>query len=328
MKRTLYLLSLLLLFSLACSFGGYLTEDNNSPKAQEPMEQRELPPLYLGFSVHLEGWNLGNEKIGFDQAVYERYSQIILGYSDLANSYGMPFTWETASLIAPSAEFESNILMLLYQRGDGIGIHADLGGKANVPGGQAKFTHDMKKLRLDMESMDIPISHVSGICSTMDWVTAALDAGYEASTGTVEYCLKSLPLEQQSTEIRACESPAKCHDAYPGEIPDLLHPWRAVDGRTWTTPADEGLLLFHAAGSLPCIMEGGTAQCDMQIIEDALAARKPDEFHSLFFIWSLGSKLDEEILKTFYESIQPYIESGDIIWQTMPQVVEKYKAFE
>lgn len=328
MKYTSLFLSLMLFFSVACSFGGLLAEDSKLPEPQDPMEQGELPPLYLGFSVHLEGWKLGNDKVGFDQAVYEKYSQIILGYSDLANSYGMPFTWETASLISPSAEFDSNILWQLYQRGDGIGIHADLGGNPNAPGGQAKLTRDMEKLRLEMESMGIPVTHVSGICSTMDWVTAALDAGYEAATGTVEYCLKSLPLEEQSAEIRACESPSKCHDAYPGEIPDLLRPWRAADGRNWTTPADEGLLLLHAAGSLPCTMEGGTAHCDMQIIEDALAAREPDEFHSLFFIWSLGSQLDEEILKTFYERVQPYIESGDIIWQTIPQVVDKYKAIE
>ncbi len=314
MKRTPLILIILSLLISSCSLPAAVAEKN----------AEELPPLYLGFSIHLEGWKVGNERVGYDQAVYERYSDLILGYSDLANSYGMPFTWETANLIAPSANFEPNILWQLYQRGDGIGIHADLGGKPNAPGGQTKFTRDMERLRLEMEAMGIPISHVSGICSTMDWVTAALDAGYEAATGTVDYCLKSLPLDQQTTAIRACESPATCHDAYPGEIPDLLHPYRAADGSTWTTPAAEGLLLIHAAGDIPCTAAG----CDMQLIEDALAAREPGVFHSLFFIHSFGSPMDEETLISFYKSIQPYIESGDIVWGTMPQVVQEYAAME
>ena len=314
MKHISFTLIILSLLISSCSLPTAVAEEN----------AEELPPLYLGFSIHLEGWKVGNEKLGYDQDLYERYSDLILGYSNLANSYAMPFTWETANLIAPSANFEPNILVQLYQRGDGIGVHADLGGKSNAPGGQKKFTRDMKKMRLDMEAMGIPISHVSGICSTMDWVTAALDAGYEATTGTVEYCLKSLPLDEQSAAIRACESPATCHDAFPGEIPDLLHPYRAADGSTWTTPANEGLILFHAAGDIPCTATG----CDIQMIEEALAAREPGIFHSLFFIHSFGSPMDEEILRTFYESIQPYIESGDIVWQTMPQLLETYKAVE
>ncbi len=295
----------------------------------EQVVSKELPPLYMGVSIHLEGWKLGNQKLGYNQEIYARYREKILAYSDLANSYGMPFTWETANLIEPSAALEPNVLLELYQRGDGVGVHADLGGKTPYPGGKANFNEDLEDLRLAMEAIGIPVTHVSGICSTLDWVTAARDAGYQAVTGMVEYCLKSLPLDQQSDEIRACEGPALCHDPYPGDIPALLHPWRAADGRSWTNPAEQGLLIVPAAGSLPCSTESGSMpRCDFQIVEDALVARQSGKFHSLFFIRSFGSPLEEDLLRAFYEGLQPYIQRGEVVWQTMPELIETYEIFE
>jgi hypothetical protein len=286
-------------------------------------------PLYVGISVHLEGWKLGNEKLGYNLTAYEKYTENILNYSAMANAYEMPFTWETANLIEPSAALETNVLLELYQRGDGVGIHADLGGKTPYPGGEAKFTQDLKKYRQQMENIGILVKHASGVCSTLDWVTAALDAGYIAVTGTVEYCLKSLPDYKQDEEILACGGPALCHDPYPGELPDMLHPWQAADGHSWTTPAEEGLIIFGTAGSLPCSTEPGSSpKCDLQIIEDALAARQPGKFHSLFFVWSYGSALEEEVLKTFYEGLQPYLESGEVVWKTMPELIKSYQKFE
>ena len=163
----------------------------------------------------------------------------------------------------------------------------------------------------------------------MDWVTAASDAGYKAVTGVVEYCLKSLPLDQQLPEIQSCEGPALCHDAFPSDVAQMVNPWRALDGLTWTEPADEGLLIVNAAGPLPCESQpGATATCDFQIIEEALAARQPGQFHALFFIRSYGSPMQEDVLTTFYEGLMPYIERGDVVWQTMPELIEAYEAFE
>lgn len=382
MKRGFALLVILILFSLACSLGGFIQPEattttpetvatteaptreprptrqekgesspcgdgvckgpenpDNCPtdcssQEVEESEQKgdasaELLPLYLGVSVHLEGWKLGNQELGYNQQVYERYRENILAYSDLANSYGMPFTWETANLIEPSAAMEPNVLLELYQRGDGVGVHADLGGQTPYPGGETKFSQDLSELRLAMEAMGIPVTHVSGVCSTLDWVTATREAGYEAVTGVVEYCLKSLPLNQQSDEIRSCEAPGLCHDPYPGDIPALLYPWRAADGRSWTDAAERGLLIVPAAGALPCMSEAGAASpCDLQIIEEALAARQPGKFHSLFFIWSYGSPLEEALLRNFYEGLQPYVEHGEVVWQTMPELIETFEMFE
>lgn len=327
MKRVLIIITLMIVLSIACSLGS-LTESDEATH-EKNIAPADGTPLYIGISVHLEGWKLGNKKLGYNEKLYEKYREKILKYSSLANSYGMPFTWETANLIEPSAALKPNVLLELYQRGDGIGVHADLGGKTPYPGGKQQFAQDLRKLRQQMENLGIPIVHASGVCSTLDWVTATLDAGYEAVTGTVEYCLKSLPADQQSAEILACEGPALCHDAYPGELPEMLYPWRAASGDTWTMPAQEGLLIFGTAGSLPCTAEPGSKpRCDFQFIEDALAAREPGKFHAIFFVWSYGSPLEEELLKSFYEGLQPYIARGDVVWKTMPALVETYTAWE
>lgn len=342
MKRSLSIIVFLMMLSLACGLTGSqqaIINTQESPQSMDPVNEVGLEiendsstmllPLHIGISVHLEGWNLGNEPLGYNQQVYEQYARNILAYSDLANEVGMPFTWETANLIGPSEALQPNILLELYQRGDGIGVHADLGGKTPYPGGELQFTKDLRHLRLQMEAMGIEVSHVSGVCSNMDWVRASSQAGYQAVTGVVEYCLKSLPLDQQPQHLRQCESPKLCHDAYPGGIADMLNPWRALDGNSWTVPSDEGLLLVHAAGALPCESQAGSGQlCDLSIIQQALDASQPGQFNSLFFIWSYGSPMEEELLRSFYEGIQPYIQNGEVVWQTMPELINSYQAYE
>jgi len=308
------------------------------PTQTQPTVFAEMPPLYVGLSVHLEGYDLGNSQIGYNEVLYQRYSQSILEYSDLANEYGMPITWETANLIGPSGALEPNILLELYQRGDGVGVHADLGGKMSA-GEVGKLTLGLRQLRQDMASLGVPASHVSGVCSAADWVTATREAGYEAVTGVVEYCLKALPLDQQPSQVQACTNPAECHDPYPGAIPDLLHPWQTLTGSTWTTPANEGLLIVPTAGEIKCMHEsliqpGSYTHCEMtsedvdaalQVIDAALNARNPSQVNQVFFVWSFGSAIDHEILRSFFAGIQTHVEAGEVIWQTMPELVRTYQ---
>jgi hypothetical protein len=317
----------------------YTTEDQ--PPVSKPSE---MPPLYVGLSVHLEGYPLGNSQTGYNQEVYERYSERILAYSDLANEYDMPITWETSNLIGPSATFEPNVLKELYKRGDGVGIHADLGGNPRLSGDQEAFTSQLRQLRADMEAMGIPVVHASGICSELDWVTAARQVGIQATSGIVNYCLRSLPGEQQPPDIQACEGPGDgmCHDPYPGEFPAALHPWRAADGSSWTTPADNGLLIVPTVGTIHGLHEaklasGSHTHNDMteedvdvalELIEDALAARAPGQINAFFFVWSFGQAIDEQLLHGFFEGLQEYVDRGDIVWQTVPELIETYRASE
>ncbi len=228
--------------------------DTVEPPSEKHSDEsnREPEPLHVGLSVHLEGYPLGTEQTGYNEDVYRTYRERILAYSDLANGYDMPITWETSNLIGPSAAFEPNVLKELYERGDGVGIHADLGGRSSDSLDQQAFSLQIRRLRTEMEAMGIPVIHASGICSDLDWVTAARQAGIEATSGAVNYCLRSLPQDEQPPGVQACEGPGDgvCHDPYPGEFPEAMHPWRAADGATWTKPADEGLLIVPTVGTI------------------------------------------------------------------------------
>ena len=363
MKRFSFAISLLVFLTLACSLAGSLPTqtptqpekpcgdgvcdgpengDNcpeDCPAPTQATLSTGMPPLFVGLSVHLEGYDLGNSQIGYNQELYQRYSQSILEYSDLANEYGLPITWETANLISPSGALEPNILLELYQRGDGVGIHADLGGKMSA-GEVGKLTIGLRQLRQEMASLGVPVSHVSGVCSAADWVSASLDAGFEAVTGVVEYCLKALPLDEQPSNVQACTSPAECQDPYPGAIPELLHPWQAQTGSIWTTPADEGLLIVPTAGEIKCMHEsliepGSYTHCEMtsedvdavlKVIADALAVRDPSQVNQVFFVWSFGSAIDHDILRSLFAGIKTHVDAGEVVWQTLPELIQTYQA--
>ena len=307
-------------------------------------EAPEMPPLYIGLSVHLEGYPLGNSQTGYNREVYARYSERILTYSSLAREYDMPLTWETANLIGPSATFEPNVLKELYERGDGVGIHADLGGDPDLSSDQRAFSFQLRRLKAEMEEMGIPVVHASGICSELDWVTVARRAGFEATSGAVNYCLRSLPLDRQPADVRDCEGPGDgiCHDPYPGQLPEAMHPWRAADGSDWTTPADEGLLIVPTLGTIHGLSEAVSSSGShthnemteddidvaLQLIKDALAARDARQVNAFFFVWSFGQAVEEQLLRDFFSELQPYVASGDVIWQTMPELITTYQAVE
>jgi len=294
-------------------------------------------PLYVALTVHLEGHNMK------DEALFKQYLKQIRGYSDLTHEFDMPFTWETADLIEGVGIHGDNILLELQaERGDGVGVHADLGGKSMPGYGQAEFAAEMLEQKTGMEALGVTVRHVSGICSHMDWVTAAREVGYEATTATVEYCLKSLPEDQQPPHIQACQNPGKCHDPYPSDPAEKLHAWRAKDGSTWTTPSDEGLILFHSSGALPCLAESAAnpesqTKCEwgqddvdqaMVHIETALSLRDPTQMNQLVFVCSFGQNINKVLLKQLLERIAVHVESGDVIWTTLPGMIDHFEAWE
>ncbi len=302
---------------------------------KEPTVQPDSspPPMYLSLTVHLEGWPV-DKREGF-----EKYVSLIREYSDLSHQYGARFTWETQNLIQPSIDFGDNILKeLQVERGDGVGIHADAGGKADQQGlSQESFTAEIQGMKESMESLGVEVRHVSGICSELDWVSAAIDAGYEGVTATVEYCLKSLPYEQQPENVKSCTNPSACHDPYPSLISEKLHPWRVVDGKSWTSPDPAGnLLLMHSSGALPCLAESASAsdsktkcqwdQADvdeaMLQIEEALAARQSDKLNHFVLVWSFGGAIDQELLGQLLIRIEEKVKAGEVVWKTIPELVD------
>jgi len=298
---------------------GGSSSSNSSSQASGQAEQ----PLYLAVTVHLEGWSVQ------DGSVYDIYTQDILDYSTQTGARGIHFTWEARNLIEPAAARNDDLFQVLQERGDGIGIHADLGGNPNAQLSDTQFREQLEEMRLGMETLGVKTRAVSGICSHLNWVKAARDAGFEVATGTVTYCLKSLPDDQQPAFAQACTNPAECHDPYPLEQQDRVHMWYASDGSDWTTPASTGLLIVPTIANLNCEDDPGTCaftQADVDsaraAIETALAAKDPTQVNVAKFIWSFGRQLDKDVLDDWLDMVNEYVQDGRVVFKTIDAIRE------
>lgn len=314
-------------------------EDSPDPSSAQNMDAMgsttDRPLLYLGIMVHLEGWNDDR-----DEERYERHASLVREYADLFERFGAKLTLESKELTDGSIRWGDNVLLEMEQRGHGIGVHADIGGSQAYE--CDRFTHDLKVERLQLESLGVKVRHVSGNTSHCDWVAATINAGYEFTTGTVAYNVMSMPEETRPEEYRHCPTPSKCHEIFPPDLEDRLHPWRAKDGSNWLTHDSEGgLVILASDGGLNCLqeeLEGGvTSPCifnleDIQYtkerIDEALGLASPDEVNLIYFSWSLGKALDQEIMQLWLEAMKPYVDDGQVAWATLPEIYDAYLVWE
>ncbi len=192
--------------------------------------------------VHLEGTSLA------EPATMARYEAFLRSYADAFEARGARMTIETSvfsdALYAMAPTDTTHVLTELEARGHDIAVHADVGGVLPAGYDQEDFVADLAAMRMRQEAIGLHPTHVSGICSSLDWVDAAIRAGFPFATSTVEYCLKSLPLDLQPPEVRDCTSPATCHGIYPTTLPERITVRRVRSGEDWTTSAPDGGLVL------------------------------------------------------------------------------------
>lgn len=295
----------------------------------------DRPLLYLAIMVHLEGWDDDR-----DQAKFERHAQIVREYADLFEEYGAKLTLESKELTDGSIRWGDNVLLEMEQRGHGIGVHADIGGSRSYDCTQ--FKADLRKERIQLESLGVTVRHVSGNTSHCDWVRATIDAGYEFTTGTVAYNVMSLPIDERPEAYRDCPTPSKCHQIFPPKLEDRLHPWRTSDGSNWLEHDPEGQLVILASdGGLQCFQEergsGVTSGCEFNVedieaiknqLDTALGLADPEHVNFIYLSWSLGGMLDIGLMELWLQSLQPYLEDGRIAWASLPEIYDAYLSWE
>ena len=309
---------------------GAAAADSTSPSPEE------LPKLHLAIAVHLEGWNLMNPE------VFSNYVEKIRSYAQLANSYGAHLSWEARNLIAPSQNFGDNILAeLITVNGDTVGLHADIGGPVQngPPWNDMSFQAKLVELKQDMSALGISSTSLSGQCSDVDWVTGAVNAGFNVVSGIVDYCLKSLPLEAQSPEIQQCTNPADCHGVYPKDPTKRMHPWLAKDGNTWTTHDPSGeLLIVPSNGSLVCLKENDSEEDShthcafdeqdvslaLEQINSSLTRLDPDQLNTQLYVWSFGDALDVALFESFFQQVKALVDAGKVVWTTVEGIESLY----
>ncbi|NPV87792.1 MAG: hypothetical protein HPY45_17470 [Anaerolineae bacterium] len=296
-----------------------------SMPAPSPAAAQQDAVLYMGIMVHLEGWNDGEE-----QERFERHAEKMRAYASLFERYGAKLTWESKEVTEGIIRWGDNVLLEMEQRGHGVGVHADVGGQASY--NCKNFAADLRAKKEQLESLGVTVRHVSGIVSHCDWVTAAAEAGYLFTTGQVAYAVMSMPPDQRPPEYRNCPSPSACHDIFPPELADRLHPWRMNSGSDWLNDAPNGrLVMLPASGGLAYMgqnEEFTQADVDAAIaeLEQAIALAQPGRVNTYYLGWSLGKALDENLLENWLERIQRYVAEGSVQWKTLPEMYDAYIA--
>jgi hypothetical protein len=296
----------------------------------------ELQPINLAFTFHLEGPSLVASQDAFD-----RYVANIRSTAELFHRNGAIATWEAAEIAEKSTTYGTNILLELETGGDAIALHAN--GAGYVPNDPnytlEKMSAEIQRQRAIIDALGVHVRDVSNICSTVDWVKAVTDNNFEAVTGVVDYCLKSL--SNPPSEVAACPSPDKCHGAYPHTIEESITAWYAEAGANWTTPASSGLLILPTAGAVPCAAEEAAGaisptQCSygddditavMNELAAAIAARKPGKVHSYVMVASFGQTPNAQIIEGLFQQIKTtYIDTGSAKWRKASEIIDLFKA--
>ncbi|MFH1253466.1 MAG: hypothetical protein V1664_04010 [Candidatus Uhrbacteria bacterium] len=296
--------------------------------------------VYLGMMVHLEKVNdeLVNEtSFRNHAAAVRKMAQIFLNHNAKA-------TFESGSRFTQACrKWDDNVLRELYDQGQGIGLHADLGGKDDGTT-QAEFTQAMSQMKTELEQeLSSPIEHVSGICSAqLDWVKGAIDAGFKFTTGAVGFCAMTLPYEERPTEYQNCVVPTDCHGEMPLAIKDRVHPWLTSSSSSWLTPDSNGQLAIFPAGNIwksfslesenvdKVNFGSGFDSKDIDIyflkLDEVLKYATIDQTNIFYVGWSIGTdeNINEELFSQFFVRLQPYIDAGQVQWATFSEMYDRF----
>ncbi len=317
-------LSFVLWMAAVCGSSG-----NDEISLSMDMEEDGPPVLYIGLMVHLEAHP------STTRAEHETYRDQIMSYADLFDEFGAKPTWEAKEPIVDCIRYNDPYLKVLENRGHGVGVHADLGGNPGIDLTLEQMTSELAEKRVELAWQGVSVRHVSGICSHLDWVQAALDAGYEFVTGVVDYCTQSIrPVPEPYAH---CTSASECHDPYGSTMADRMHPWRARTS-LWTQPDPGGelIILPSATVGLPHLEpDPGVARLTMGDVdqyminlEEALALVEPTQVNTFFLLWSYGPALNQAVMREWLTRIEPYIAEGTVAWKTLPEMVDTYLAWE
>jgi len=328
--RFLFLLGLVACTGKADTTQPVDTTDTDSVDTLDSGTTTEDAVLLIGVMIHLEGRDLDTK------GKHDKYREEIMTYANLFDKHAAIPTWEARDPLSSCIEYDDPFLAQLASRGHGVGVHADVGAPIPPDYTQEDFAAELGVLYRALEWQGVAPQHVSGICSELDWVDAAAEAGFTFVTGIVDYCLKSL--DEEHKRVADCESPVDCHDPYPVALEDRLHPWRASED-DWTVDSVDGplLILPEAITSLPGLVEETTGppvltEADIAVytahLEDAIALADPERVNTFFLLWSIGAYQEPEAVEQWLQAIQPYVDAGQVRWASLPDMAAAHVAWE
>jgi hypothetical protein len=296
--------------------------------------------LNLGIMVHLEGWDDAAEEIKF-----RNHAELLREYADLFEEYDAKLTLESKEMTAGCIKWDDNVLLEMEEGGHAVGVHADVGGNASETTRQMEIK--LSEMKSEIESLGVTVSHVSGVCSRCDWVTAVEKAGFEFVTGTVAFALASLPDARQPIDIPPDAKPGQFHEAYPFTLEGRLHSWRAENGLNWIDDTPTGDVVIIPSGSgIAYTWEESQGQTglagdqvftaeDITAFEDQLkeilayiGMHDSTQPYTYYLSWSFGKALDQSLMEQWLAMVDKYVEAGKVQWQTIPEMYDDYLEWE
>lgn len=290
----------------------------------------------VGIMMHLEANKLGTA------AIFQDYAAQLRTYATLFEKYGARMTLEAhATHLDAIEKFGDNFMTEMEARGHASGVHAD-SGFPEEDYTQDSFVNDLVVKKAQAERLGLTVRHISGICSALDWVGAAIAAGFSFTTGNVAYCAMSLDKDLQPPEYSDCPSPGACHEQFPRAAPH--QPWRPRRAARWLEDDEAGPIVLLPAGWIIDfaheeaddlglkLKDGVFDQADIdvaaQTLDEAIAAAVPDRVNHYYFAWSFGKSLDPTLLESWLKMIDERVKAGKLVWKTLPQVYDEYIAWE
>lgn len=294
----------------------------------------DTEPLLMNISIHTDGYQTEDEDGG--EAVFNAHLAALTGLADDVDGgdgvqAGEPkLTFElTADFVRATVKWGSDFIPTMDARGHGIGVHADLGGQGPID--RTVFTAELTSMREAIEAQGVDIVHVSGICSPSEWVESAIDAGFTATTGMIEYCQSSLP---GSYPLPCGDQADECHGAAVTDWEHKLHPWRTSTSADWLTndPSGQLLLVANAGGdTVGCMREnasgltcaGVTDSGDIDqlrtVITDFVAHREVGRVDVLTVSWAIGRPPTAGFADSLLAMVAEF--SDSVEWATMDEII-------
>ena len=355
MKTKKTLLGIIILFTVLIA--GILIWPES--KIITPEEDEKV--LFLTTVTHLDR---------HDEPIYEynesRYldtTQIFRELADLYEEHGAQLTLEASTDFAKADEkFGEHLLSELVERGHGVGAHVDYGidGQLSRTEGHpvSNVTYD-ELVELLIEQKEImesltgqPLVHSSGTPSTLDWVSANAEAGFECHSSIVTYYLVSLDEEHRPsgwTDEYILDG--NYHQPFPFVLKDRLNPWTMDDGTNWTKDNPDGQLVAipgesgtHLGFFSEYYDQGITKHAELlkigefneddiaaveKMILEALEKTKTDQINTQYFMLSMTDiRTDYEngfpLLSGFLTWVDGLVEDGKVEWASIPEMCTSY----
>ncbi|MFN8053681.1 MAG: hypothetical protein U0Q22_19770, partial [Acidimicrobiales bacterium] len=285
----------------------------------------------LALTVHVEG----HTDEARDEAEFDDHVASVEHLADLAEASGVILNLELASTFVDAVDqWHSTFIEDMVARGHSISQHS---GDRSTSGltGQARVD-ELVRQREAIEAHGVDVTYVSGGCSNdAGWVEAAVAAGFDAVTGTTEFCLGSLDdatLPEAMDWVRDCPDPSVCHDPLHLELDRLLHPWTTNSSETWIDDDPTGSLVIlpgMESTGLADLSRTGHTDLDAAVdqwtwmLDDAIAGAVIGQVNVIDVVLSVGAQnsVDDEVLTAMFDVAAERVAAGTLTWVSLADVV-------